>query len=100
MDRFPPGRSRPPSPGVVITSGVVFTPQERARLREALISAAHADTHIIAAAVTGSAAAGREDRWSDIDLPFCVDPDADLDQVLAGGRDACTGSTRHSITST
>lgn len=85
-EKAAPGRFRAPGPGVgpVVASGVVFTPQERARLREALISAAHADTHITAAAVTGSAAAGREDRWSDIDLAFGVDPDANLDQVLAG----------------
>ncbi|MGH3933787.1 MAG: nucleotidyltransferase domain-containing protein [Pseudonocardiaceae bacterium] len=61
----------------------MFTPEEREQLREGLISAAYADTRITAAAVTGSAAVGREDRWSDIDLAWCVAADADLDQVLA-----------------
>jgi predicted nucleotidyltransferase len=65
----------------------VFTPEERERLREGLVSAAYADTRITGAAVTGSAAVGREDRWSDIDLALCVAADADLRQVLADWTD-------------
>jgi predicted nucleotidyltransferase len=61
----------------------LFTPEERTRLREELISAAHADPQIIGAAITGSAAVGREDRWSDIDLALCLAPQAGASQVIA-----------------
>jgi hypothetical protein len=59
----------------------VFTPDERTSLREGLLAAARADTRITGAAITGSAAVDREDRWSDIDLALCVD--SDLDAVVA-----------------
>jgi predicted nucleotidyltransferase len=68
---------------VSVVSRAVFTPQERERLRERLVSAAYADPRITGAAITGSAAVGREDRWSDIDLAWCVAADADRGQVLA-----------------
>jgi predicted nucleotidyltransferase len=61
----------------------VFTPEERERLREELISAAISDGRITGAAVTGSAATGREDRWSDIDLAFKVGDEADLPRVIS-----------------
>lgn len=61
----------------------LFTPEGRTRLREELIAAAHADPHIIGAAITGSVAVDREDRWSDIDLAFCLAPNADASQVIA-----------------
>lgn len=51
---------------------------EREQLREGLVSAAYADTRITGAAITGSAAVGREDQWSDIDLAWWVAADADL----------------------
>lgn len=60
----------------------MFTPDERTELREGLLAAARADGRIVGAAVTGSAAVGREDRWSDIDLALCVDAGADLDAVV------------------
>lgn len=66
-----------------VASSVVFTTEERERLRERLVSAAHADSRITGAAVTGSAAVGREDRWSDIDLALCVAAEADTAQVIA-----------------
>ncbi len=65
----------------------MFTPEGRGRLREELVSAAYADARITGAAVTGSAAVGHEDRWSDIDLALCVAADADLGQVLADWTD-------------
>jgi predicted nucleotidyltransferase len=61
----------------------IFTPEERTQLRETLISAAQADSQIIGAAITGSAAVGREDRWSDIDLALCLAPNADAGEVIA-----------------
>lgn len=63
--------------------GTMFTPTERERLREALVSAARDDPRITGAALTGSAAVGREDRWSDIDLALCVAAEADTARVIA-----------------
>jgi predicted nucleotidyltransferase len=55
----------------------MFTPAERASLRKQLLEFAKSDQRISAAAITGSAAANREDEWSDIDLAFAVaDPEA------------------------
>ena len=48
----------------------MFTQRERRDLREYLVAAARVDERISAAAVVGSAAAHREDEWSDIDLAF------------------------------
>jgi hypothetical protein len=59
----------------------MFTPEERAALRDSLVAAAHADPRVTGAALTGSASVGREDRWSDIDLALCVD--GDPEPVLA-----------------
>jgi hypothetical protein len=51
----------------------MFTPEERACLRSSLLELARNDQRITGAAITGSAAASREDRWSDVDLAFVVD---------------------------
>ena len=56
---------------------------ERQRLKDVLISAAQLDPQIGAAALTGSAASGTEDHWSDIDLALGLVPEADLALVLA-----------------
>ena len=48
----------------------MFSQAERRGLRESLVAAARVDERIRAAAVVGSAAADREDEWSDIDLAF------------------------------
>ena len=61
---------------------MVFTSQKREQIREELVAAAKADSRISGAAHLGSAALGRLDRWSDIDLALCLAPDADLNQVL------------------
>jgi hypothetical protein len=60
----------------------VFTPADRALLRKTLVAAAHEDPRVPAAALTGSAAVGREDEWSDVDLALCVGADSDLDAVV------------------
>ncbi|WP_158846126.1 nucleotidyltransferase domain-containing protein [Saccharothrix deserti] len=60
----------------------MFTRDERERLRAGLVSAAEADPRITGAAVVGSAAVDREDRWSDVDLALCLDADADVDEVV------------------
>lgn len=66
----------------------MFGIEERKRLKDVLISAAQLDEQISAAALTGSAAAGTEDRWSDIDLALGLVPEADLALVLADWTEA------------
>jgi hypothetical protein len=66
----------------------MFTPEERAGLRTSLLELAHNDQRITGAAITGSAAASRddhlrEDRWSDVDLAFGVHTAANLPSVLS-----------------
>jgi len=60
----------------------MFTEPEREQIRQQLVSAAEADARIVAAAHLGSAAVGRLDAWSDIDLALCLAADADLDELL------------------
>jgi len=61
----------------------VFTPDERVRLREAIVAAAREDLRISGGALTGSGAAATEDRWSDVDLAFGLKPGTDMQAVLA-----------------
>lgn len=61
----------------------MFTPEERNELRSQLLSLARADRRISGAAITGSAAAGCEDQWSDIDLAFGVTGPDELAGVVA-----------------
>jgi len=61
----------------------MFTPEERDRLRSELLEYAARDQRISGAAITGSAAAGNEDRWSDIDLAFGVGDAGELQNTLA-----------------
>lgn len=60
----------------------MFTPDQRDRLRSELLSRAAADSRISGAAITGSAAAGCEDRWSDIDLAFGIADPARIAEVM------------------
>src|SRR5215469_14440022 len=61
----------------------MFTPERRTQLRDQLLRDAAGDRRIGGAALTGSVAEGREDRWSDVDLAFGVAEGADLEEVLA-----------------
>ena len=61
----------------------MFTAEERDKIREELVSAAQQDRHIVGAAHLGSAALGREDAWSDIDLALCMAPDSETERVVA-----------------
>jgi len=56
-----------------LQSSCVYTAEEREGLRQSLLSAARADTRIGAAAIFGSGAVGKQDRWSDLDLAFGVE---------------------------
>jgi predicted nucleotidyltransferase len=60
----------------------VYTVEERERLREKLVAAARADPRISGAAITGSAALGGGDRWSDLDLAFGISDPAGLQEAL------------------
>jgi hypothetical protein len=60
----------------------MFTIDQRERLRDLLVAAAEADDRITGAALTGSAAADREDEWSDIDLALGLAEDADQAEVI------------------
>jgi predicted nucleotidyltransferase len=53
----------------------VFSPEEREEVRERLLRLAVADPQVVGAAVTGSAASGLADEWSDIDLGFAIEGD-------------------------
>lgn len=61
----------------------VFTVAERESVRARLLDLARADEHVVAAAITGSGAAGAEDAFSDVDLSFGVADGVVLDDVMA-----------------
>jgi hypothetical protein len=61
----------------------MFTPGERSRLRSELLELAANDTRLSGVAITGSAAADCEDRWSDIDLAFGVADAHKMEAVLS-----------------
>jgi len=71
-----------PDSGSILNTPL-FSPEQRASLRSGLLQYGEADLRIGGTAITGSAAAEREDRWSDIDLAFAVTDPADLPNVLA-----------------
>jgi len=59
----------------------VFTQADREGVRGWLVDRAQADPRVIAAAIMGSGADGREDPWSDIDLALRLGPAVDLRTV-------------------
>jgi hypothetical protein len=61
----------------------MFTVEQRVNVRSDLLDYAARDQRISGAAITGSAAAGSEDKWSDIDLAFGVADAADQPSVLS-----------------
>jgi hypothetical protein len=61
----------------------MFHAGDRERIRSELLEAARADARLTGGAVTGSAAAGNEDRWSDVDLAFGVGAAAPIREVLS-----------------
>jgi hypothetical protein len=60
----------------------MFTTEDRDAVRSDLLAFARNDRRIAGAAITGSAAVDREDRWSDIDLAFGVASADELKLVL------------------
>lgn len=61
----------------------MFSVHDREQLRDDLVRFARADDDVVGAALVGSAATGREDDWSDIDLVLQVRGGVDPD-VVAG----------------
>lgn len=49
-----------------------FNPSDRDATLDQVLQLTQSDPRIEAAVITGSVAAGRADRWSDIDLDFVV----------------------------
>lgn len=66
----------------------MFTTVERKRLRDELIQAACVDDEVVGAALVGSAATGREDAWSDIDLVLQIGSSANPKDVADRWKDA------------
>ncbi|HEU0304463.1 MAG TPA: nucleotidyltransferase domain-containing protein [Gaiellaceae bacterium] len=58
----------------------MFTPEQREEVRARLLERARQDDRITGAALTGSAAQGTEDRWSDVDVFLGVR--GDIDEVM------------------
>jgi hypothetical protein len=61
----------------------MFTPEQRDHARQRLLEMAREDPRVVAGAVVGAEAAGRVDRWSDLDLTFGVSGEATVDEVVA-----------------
>ena len=61
----------------------MFTPEERESVRERVFDLARADARVSGAALTGSAVAGTEDRWSDVDTSFGIADGVEPEAVLA-----------------
>jgi hypothetical protein len=60
----------------------VFTPEERAEVRERVFALAREDERVSGGAITGSGALDAEDAWSDIDTSFGVVDGVDPLEVL------------------
>ncbi|HET7426027.1 MAG TPA: hypothetical protein VFJ50_03250 [Gemmatimonadales bacterium] len=63
-------------------SAVVFSVEDRNRVREGVLAFAESDERIVGAAIVGSLACGPGDRWSDLDLTFAVREGVDVEPVL------------------
>lgn len=62
--------------------GIVFSIDDRNRLRDRVLDMAASDPRVVAGAVLGSLAHDEGDRWSDLDLMFAVADDVLVTEVL------------------
>jgi hypothetical protein len=60
----------------------MFTPVDRERVRARVVELAQDDPRVTGGAVTGSGAAGSEDRWSDVDVAFGLVDGSDAEALL------------------
>ena len=78
----------------------MFSVSRRDQVRQGLLDRARQDDRLVAAAVTGSRAEGREDRWSDIDLYLGVRDGVAVDPVVADWSAFChdrLGAVHHFV---
>ena len=61
----------------------MFTPAQRDAARAHVLAMASADPRVVAGAIVGSFAAGKADRWSDLDLTFAVNDESTVESVLS-----------------
>ncbi len=61
---------------------LVFSVDQRDRVRDRVLALASTDPRVVAAAAVGGLADGGGDRWSDLDLTFAVADDVPLSEVL------------------
>jgi hypothetical protein len=78
----------------VFIEGAMFSIEERESLRSSLLNAAAIDRRLSGAAITGSAATGNEDQWSDIDLAFGVVHPDEMSNVLSDWTERMYGQYR------
>lgn len=62
----------------------MFSPDDRKLVREWLIELARSDPRVTGVALVGSAAEGREDKWSDIDVALRLGADVDAPSLADG----------------
>ncbi|WP_299903316.1 hypothetical protein [uncultured Aquimarina sp.] len=60
----------------------MYSKKDRIEVQEAIINFAKSDSKIIDCAIVGSESVGNDDKWSDIDLTFGYENEADANQVL------------------
>lgn len=60
----------------------IFTIEQREYVRARVLDMARADPRVTAGALTGSAAGGAEDEWSDIDVAFGIEDGISLESIL------------------
>jgi hypothetical protein len=61
---------------------MLFTVEERDRVRDRLVEMARADPRVVACALIGSDARGEVDRWSDVDLTFGIATGTSVAEVV------------------
>ena len=66
---------------------VMFTVEDRDRVRNRVVQMSRADPRLVAGALVGSTAGGGGDKWSDLDLTFGLADGAGIDEVLADWTD-------------
>jgi hypothetical protein len=89
IPRKPRVRRRPPPTSLMLVPAsarhqdrVVFTIDDRNRVRDRVLDMASSDPRVVAGAAVGSLAHDQGDRWSDLDLMFAVANNVPVTDVL------------------